>query len=329
MKQNNYIRTQDIALWEQYKSRINRVMDYIEQYIHQDFTLDELADEACFSKFHFHRIFHAFVGETLFGFIQRIRIEKAAMLLQANPDKSITQIAYSCGFNSPAAFARSFKKAFKVSASEWRKEQLEKSNLGKVISNHGKDIQENSGYNYYNKTLPEINRAPEDRSHEVIIKQMSEKSVAYLRYIGSYQGDAAVFERLYTKIFKWARARNLVDAKETELINLYHDDPEITEEQKLRLTAGITVPDSVQVDGEMNKMIIPGGKYACASFELSSEGYQAAWDWMYKNWLPISGFVPDDRLSFELFSLEKNKNNKNKNKQIVDICIPVKPMGAN
>jgi AraC family transcriptional regulator len=77
----------------------------------------------------------------------------------------------------------------------------------------------------------------------------------------------------------------------------------------------------------LGKVISNSGKYACASFELSSDEYQAAWDWMYKNWLPTSGYIPDDRLSFETFSLEKNKNNKNKHKQFVDICIPVKPMG--
>ncbi len=65
-------------LREEYISRINRVMDYIEVNIVQDLSLENLAEVANFSRFHFHRIFRAMVGETLHQFIQRIRLEKAA-----------------------------------------------------------------------------------------------------------------------------------------------------------------------------------------------------------------------------------------------------------
>jgi AraC family transcriptional regulator len=304
-------------------------MDYIEQNIKNDFSLDELADQAYFSKFHFHRIFHAFVGETLFSFIQRIRIEKAAMLLLSDPQKSVTEIAFACGFNSPAAFSRSFKKSFKISATEWRnKKQSEwhKSKMGKTISNPRKEMIFETPYIYYNKTLPELDTTPEGKVQQVRIEELPAKTVAYIRYIGPYQGDAIVFERLYSKLFSWAKPRNLFQ-EHTEFINLYHDDPEITDKLKLRVSAGLTIPDHETVDGEVNKMVIPGGKCACASFKLSAEQYQNAWDWMYKNWLPRSGYVPDDRLSFELFSLSDINKDCNKDQQNVDICIPVKPMG--
>ena len=59
-------------LMKEYTSRINKVLDYIENNLDRSFTLDELARVANFSKFHFHRIFYSFIGETLFQFIQRI-----------------------------------------------------------------------------------------------------------------------------------------------------------------------------------------------------------------------------------------------------------------
>ena len=77
-----------------YTSRINRVIDYIESNISGDLSLEELAEVAQFSPFHFHRIFRAMVGEPLNGFIQRVRIEKAAAKLIADPRKSITEIAF-------------------------------------------------------------------------------------------------------------------------------------------------------------------------------------------------------------------------------------------
>ncbi len=75
---------------EEYIARINRVIDHIESNLSDDLSLTSLARIACFSQFYFHRIFKAMVGETLNQFIQRIRIEKAAVHLIGNPKKSIT-----------------------------------------------------------------------------------------------------------------------------------------------------------------------------------------------------------------------------------------------
>jgi AraC family transcriptional regulator len=320
-----------LALHEHYKARINLVMDYIEKNLDREFTLDELAGQACFSKFHFHRIFNAFIGETMFNFIQRLRLEKAALLLQNDPRLSITSIALNCGFNSSAAFARSFKKYFNMSASQWRlRKTIEshlKSNMGKINGNSDKDSHHSSGYISYNQTIPETTLDIETNKYNVSVEDFSKKTVAYIRYIGPYQGDQQVFERLYAKLFKWAGTRNLIDEDMTQIINIYHDDTEITDKQKLRVSACITVPDGTKVDGEVNMMHIPGGKYACASCVLAPPEYQEAWDWMYKNWLPASGYVPDDRLSFELYYLNNLFADEQKTKHNVQICIPVKPMG--
>ena len=108
------------AINPEYRARINRVMDYIEKNIDREFTLDELAGISFFSKYHFHRIFSSIMGETVFNFIQRTRIEKAAYLLLSDRNMTVTSIAYDCGFSSHALFTRTFKKYFVVSPSRWR-----------------------------------------------------------------------------------------------------------------------------------------------------------------------------------------------------------------
>ena len=105
-------------LRNEYISRINRVIDYIEKNIDKDLSLEKLAKVANFSRFHFHRIFRVMTGETLNQFIQRIRVEKAASQLISNPKKSITEIAFDCGFSGSAPFARSFKEYLNMSASQ-------------------------------------------------------------------------------------------------------------------------------------------------------------------------------------------------------------------
>ena len=62
----------------EYAKRINRVLSYIDRNICSELSLDEIAEEALFSKYHFHRIFSSVMEEPLSKYIQRLRLEKAA-----------------------------------------------------------------------------------------------------------------------------------------------------------------------------------------------------------------------------------------------------------
>jgi len=104
---------------QEYAARMNRVVDHIQSHLSESLDLEKLAGIACFSPFHFHRLFRAWMGETLQGFVHRLRLERAASELVFDLRKSITAIALDCGFSSSAAFARAFKEAFGVSATEW------------------------------------------------------------------------------------------------------------------------------------------------------------------------------------------------------------------
>ncbi|MDL2213703.1 AraC family transcriptional regulator, partial [Bacteroides sp. OttesenSCG-928-N06] len=96
----------------EYRARINRVMDYIDQHLDQSMELKTIADIANFSPFHFHRIFSFLIGETPIDYIQRLRVEKAAWKLREATPETITEIAYGCGFGSVSLFSRTFKKHF-------------------------------------------------------------------------------------------------------------------------------------------------------------------------------------------------------------------------
>lgn len=92
----------------QYAQRIDRVIDYLRGNLHRPVKLPELANVACFSEFHFHRIFGAVTGETLKSFTNRLRLEKAARLLRYS-EQSLTDIGLDCGFSSSATFSRAFR----------------------------------------------------------------------------------------------------------------------------------------------------------------------------------------------------------------------------
>ena len=322
-------------LREEYVSRINRVIDYIEANIDTNLSLENLAAVAGFSPFHCHRIFRAMVGETLSQFIQRIRIEKAAAKLIGNPKKSITQIALECGFSSSAAFARAFREFFHMSASEWRsggymedrKIRKTDSNESETPSKTGKDFDVSSSYTQ-DITIKQVwrvimNDKPQIQAN-VEVKDMPELHVAYVRHIDRYQGDTELFGQLFERLMKWAGPRGLLNFPETQILAVYYDEPEITDDDKLRVDACITVPQDTPAEGEIGRMTIAGGKYAVAQSELQPDEYEDAWNAVFGGWLPESGYQPGDGPCYELYLNDPNEHPEGKH--IVDICVPVKPL---
>jgi len=147
--------------------------------------------------------------------------------------------------------------------------------------------------------------------------------VAYVRHVGPYKGDAALFERLFTQLFSWAGPRGLLAAPDLKVLAVYHDDPAGTAESELRTSVCITVPATTKGEGDVKAMTIPGGTYAIAHFELDSAEYEAAWQVLYGSWLPGSGYQPDTKRSaFELYLNDPREHPEHKH--IVDIYLPVK-----
>lgn len=320
-------------LREEYISRINRVQDYIEANLDGELSVQKLAAVANFSPYHFHRIYSAITGEPLFQHIQRMRLEKSAYYLIANPKKSITQIAFECGFTSQASFARAFKKFFQVSASEWRSNPAmqERKNCkvkSKSCQTDRKPGKELSAEIPYNGVVSQKHKWREypmaEIAFQVEVKEMPDFDVAYIRHTGSYKGDSALFQRLFEKLLKWADARGLVKFPETRMLTIYHDNPELTAENKLRLSACLTVPQDTAVDGEIGKMKVQGGKYAIGHFAIKAEQYQEAWNAVYGKWLPESGYQPDDGACFELYRNDPDEHPEHLH--AVDIYVPVKPL---
>ena len=155
----------------------------------------------------------------------------------------------------------------------------------------------------------------------VEIKELPNMNLAYVRHVGAYKGDEALFEDLWNRLFNWAGPRGLVGERPFDSLIIYHDDPNVTENEKLRTSVCITVPENTKVDGEVGKMELAGGKYGVARFEVEATEFEMAWDWVYGQWLPNSGYVPDDKPCFELYPEEPKDG-----KFTIDICVPVKPL---
>jgi len=319
---------------DDYTARINRVLDHIEAHLAEPLKLADLARVAAFSPFLFSRLFAALVGEPPGQFISRLRLERAAGLLIGNPRAPVTDIALDVGFASPSTFARAFKDQFGLTASEWREADPDERKIGKAdrkmseaVSNLREALDISVAYGEGNTGYPtwrmEMTTATGSLKAHVEIHDLPDTPVVYLRHTGPYMGDSALFERLWGQMMQWAGPRGLFRPPETQMITVYHDNPDLTDEDKLRLSICLSVPDGTEVDGEFGTMTVPGGRYAIARFELNPAQYSDAWAAVYAGWLPESGYQPDDRVPFERCPSDQKCDGDT---HVVEICVPVKPL---
>ncbi len=319
------------AAQAEYLARVHRVMDHIEGHLDQDLALEDLARVARFSPYHFHRVFTGVVGESLYQFILRLRLEKAASQLLQQPGKSITAIALDCGFGSSATFARAFRAAFGRSASAWRKNGKTNRKQGKETAPQDRYVALVAGEQMGAPDLSWRQRMSQDprngrpakKADEVRIETIEPMLVAYVRHVGPYAGNAALFGELFGKLCGWAGPRGLL-GPQAKMLTIYHDNPEVTEESKLRISVCVTVPPGTQGSGEIGVMELPGGKYVAARFEVSSDEFGAAWSWLMGTWFPSSGYQPDDRPCFEV-CLNDPQSHPEK-KHIVELWESVRPL---
>jgi AraC family transcriptional regulator len=287
----------------EYMARMHRVLEYIDRQLDQQLELDTLARVANFSSFHFHRLFTAWMGETLGDYVRRRRLEMAALRLVAQPRLPVTQVALSVGFGSTEAFARAFKTRFGSSPTAWRGSQL--SNRDQLKSNLDQATASPPG-NHGGMKVTIVDRQP--------------TSVAYLRHVGPYGKPVSDF--WMTEVAPWMETNGLYGQPR---YGISHDDPGITAPEKLRYDAAVEVPKSFVGAGEHQMTVIPGGKYAVGKFKGTDKQAGAAWAWLLRDWLSGSGMQLDSRPFFEYYPLEATYD-QNTGEFECDICIPVTPL---
>ncbi|PFJ11576.1 AraC family transcriptional regulator [Bacillus cereus] len=287
----------------EYVRRIYKVQDYIESNINESLSIEELANVAGFSKFHFHRIFKGMTKEPLSRYVNRLKLERATHLLSYRSDMTITDIAYHFGFTDSAVFSRTFKSHYGVSPSHYRNHN----------SKNCKDVSETSQYNERRKVRGDVEIVTADNIN-----------VAYIRHVGTYKDLAIVFPKMIEKLFYYATEQNYHVFEDTKVLTIYHDHHEFTEDYHLRSSLCITIPDESAVEtSDIGIMVIPSGKYAVGHFEIHQDEYKGAWDFLYGEWLPNSGYKPRDSYPFEVYKSDPGQHPEHKH--IVDIYVPIEP----
>lgn len=100
---------------------IERVIKYIKENLTEDLSLEKLSALAGFSPIYFHNSFKSATGMTVREYVEEQRIKKAVNIL-VTTDKTLTSVAYECGFSSQSYFSYAFKRKMKLTPREYVKQ---------------------------------------------------------------------------------------------------------------------------------------------------------------------------------------------------------------
>ncbi len=287
-----------------YTQRMFKVLGYIQRHLDEDISLEKLADIACFSPYHFHRIFRGMVGESVKGHIRRTLLERAASRLK-NGKRPVTQIAFEAGYETHEAFTRAFGRAFGNSPQKyrlWHQSLLDKS-IGTQYCPDG-ELQQFNPMTMENITM------------KVETKELGPIKVAYIRHTGPYDqcGEA------WCKLCTWAGPKGLLQPG-CQFIGLSYDDPEVTPPDKIRYDACITIDDDIEPTGDIAMQTIEKGVYAMATHFGPYENLSDSYAKLCGKWVPENGHEIASKPSLEIY--QNSPEDTAPEDLITDIHVPL------
>ena len=272
-----------------YLQQLYKVIDYIEIHYGDNLDVETLAKVCGFSKYHFHRIFHALIGETVSNYIRRVRLSKSSSKLKNR--QSITEVAMQSGYETHSAFAKAFKERFGCSPKEFSKRVLE--SKGDIMI-------------------------------EPKIVNFESVEVLYVRKEGDYTTAATkawevLMSFAYTQKIK--HKKNLMD-KEAQMFGIGHDDPNTIPKKELRYDACISYDDkSVKPEGEIGIKTIEGGKHLYYLHKGSYDGLKEVYNQLIA-YIIEHEMTMADRPPFEKYLNRDPRRTKPENLK-TEIFIPI------
>jgi AraC family transcriptional regulator len=258
---------------ERYEQRIGRAMALIEQRLAEPLTLDRLAAEACLSPFHFHRVFHALVGETVHEFTTRLRLERALSLAHGNPGWTWARIAHEVGYRSPAVFSRAFRRRHGCAPGAFDR------------SRHGERREDVAAVHRVSAHfLRPAEPLPAGFRVDVVHWPQARRVLARTR--GGYL-DPAILIDGYRRLTGWAERFGL-PLGDGRLSGASQDDPEITPLARCRYDFALVVDEPVRPDRGLVASVRPAGWWAVHAVAGDMAAVDRAWNLLFKCWLPGS-----------------------------------------
>lgn len=264
-----------------YKHRLQKVLNHIGTHLDQPLSLEALASMACFSPYHFHRVFTGMMGESLKEYVRRLKLERAASQLAHGG--AVTAAALDAGYESHEAFTRAFKAVFGLAPSAYR-------------SVSGRQASAPSGIHYENDGAVKHFRSQRGILMDVTVKHLDPMRVACVAHVGPYQTVGQAWATLGRVLGPLG-----VFASRPLMFGICYDDPEVAEPSKIRYDACVGVDAAFVAPDGIAVKTLDGGDYAVALHKGPYDRVGKVYAALYGQWLPRSGYEMRDAPSREVY----------------------------
>lgn len=290
-----------------YRKEIEKCIEFIEDHIKEDITIEEIANQSGYSLYHFCRVFSLCKGISVMEYMRGRRLALATTELSNN--RKIIDIAFDYGFETPSGFAKAFRKAYGYSPTQYMMRLAQYADT-KTTFEMGGYIME-----------PVIVKRPVFKVAGYGIKT-NITGITYTKDIASYWNNYEG-ENLESKMY-----RILNPAKHGE-VGLCVP---LSEDGNVIYLLGVIVDDFSGAEKDMLTVEVPEAEYAVfttAPVDTSNDEEQiefaeiiaSTWKYIFEDWFKDSEYIYDEsKIDFEFYD-ERCHHRKD---TVMDIYIPIK-----
>lgn len=290
-----------------YQHAVQRVVTHLVTHLDESADLASLANLACLSPFHFHRVFRGMVGETPLELLRRLRLERAAhVLLQT--DESVTGVAFTAGYETHEAFTRAFRAAFGAAPSVFRRNSMARASLAAASGLH---------YNPLGNSPSFIPRDTGGQYMQIELEHLPSLRLATVTHIGPYNQIGAAFERLGAI----AGRAGLFAYPGALMVATYDNDPDATPPEELTSRAGISIPDDAAIPDGLTEQRLEGGPYARYTHIGPFDVLGDVWSRFMGEAIPASGHTLSAGPALEIYRSDMRTTPKEQLR--TDLLVPV------
>ncbi|HEX6996252.1 MAG TPA: helix-turn-helix domain-containing protein [Gammaproteobacteria bacterium] len=258
-------------------ARILAALAYIERNIGEQISLESTAQHVGLSKFHFHRLFQAEVGQPFYAYVRRVRMHGAAARLKWT-SQSMLDIAVSYGYGSNAAFTRAFRSYWGVSPIQYR------------TNNDGWSAEE-----YYEGVSLQT-------PLQVQVREIGSYPCVFRRYTGPYK-----YVQDHWRDFLARLPEALRGDQSGQFLGRVYDDPRITPPDEIRYDCCYLFPDAedarLKLDEVQEWLVMSdAGLYAVVDNNHRPRPRPEVYAFVLDVWMPKTSYRYSDVPALEIFA---------------------------
>ena len=254
-----------------HRHRILRVTTHINNHLDKKILLEQLSDLACFSPFHFIRVFDAIMGDSPQQYVFKKRMEQAGFNL-LKVDLSVTDVTFSVAYQTPSSFCKAFNSYYGLSPRKFRDSTTE------------------DYYHRSHNTFRSVRKVRHKARNVLlpVIKFLPPLKVIYIKNRGA---KAANFVESAPHSFRKFR-RKITEEGLTDMIgsqiSVYPYRPSNFKDPKALSFVGATINKKIERIPGFKYLTLPAGKYAIFGHFGPFDFMVQTWNQAYSNWLPRS-----------------------------------------